>query len=267
MEYVNPVSIAGMANGPQGAMLPGTGAGPLDMYLKNQAQQQAYDFLDMAKASQAQDYVKQQWDMQTGHDKYGLEKQALVDKNAEAQQKLEAGGYNNRMLREKADMLQRQGKMEPISFVGSLHESLQNASPLEAQAILAKAKQAYGQMFPQDASGLRDFDYDGTPEGLQRIKAGVATARQISTFADQSMQQKSGLLGQEYGYKGGMQEKQLRSQESMNNADNIMRERVAQIAADARKANEGGGNAWNSWKADIVKKASDAKAKQIKGEF
>jgi hypothetical protein len=36
MEYVNPVSIAGMANSPQyGEVMAGTGMGPLDMYQRN----------------------------------------------------------------------------------------------------------------------------------------------------------------------------------------------------------------------------------------
>lgn len=262
MEYINPGSLAGMAQGPQGSMLPGTGAGPLDVVRNNQALQQSYDFLDMAKAAQAQDYVQNQWKMQTAHDQYGLDKQAKELSNRGEAQKIRAGEQGMKISDEKIKALRQSGELQKMSFIGSLSEPWKNAqSPMERVAILKQARQAYSQMFPEDQSGLQDFDtYNPgqNPNADAEFGQHFANAQHISTYADQSMNQKSGLLGQEYGYKSGMQGKQIQSNEGIAKAERAKDIEVANIMAAARKATEGGGNALSKLKADVAGELIDA---------
>ena len=65
MEYVNPTSIAQMAQVPKDTSLPGTGYGLMQGWREGEAMAKAKDFLSLSQAAQAQDYVKQQFEMQS----------------------------------------------------------------------------------------------------------------------------------------------------------------------------------------------------------
>jgi hypothetical protein len=156
-----------------------------------------------------------------------------------------------------------------MSFIGSLSEPWKNAkSPIERMAILKQARQAYSQMFPEDQSGLQDFDtYNPgqNPNADAEFSQHFANAQHISTYADQSMNQKSGLLGQEYGYKGGMQAKQIQSTEGIAKEERAKDIEVANIMAASRKATEGGGNAKAKLYADITNELLEVESKLADG--
>lgn len=267
MEYVNPTSIAGMAQQPgmQGSMLPGTGAGPLDAYLNNEAKKQAYDFLDMAKAKEAQNYVKGQWELQTAHDQYGLDKQAKELGNQERQQKLQQGEQTMKLDAEKLKQIKQSGVINKLAFVGSIHEPLSQAqSPMEAAAIIKQAQARYAQMFPDDPQGAADLDWDGNPATLPQLAEHFRTAGHIAREADAQHIRAEGLQKQGEGAKQKLQDHQLSVQERMNDADNATRLEVARIGAAAKKATEGGGNAWSSFKDELGRTFWRAQAKPDK---
>ena len=59
-----------------------------------------------------------------------------------------------------------------------------------------------------------DYSWDGEPGSWDKLVSDVGLAGQIAKI-NREYAQKSGLLGEEYGYKGGMQDKQLRSAEKI----------------------------------------------------
>lgn len=264
MEYVNPVSIAGMAQGPQGQMLPGTGAGPLDMYQRNQALGQAYDFLDMSKAAGAQDYVNQQWKMQTAHDSYGLDKAAKGLANETARQGIETSKMGNQLSEEKLKMLRQGNRIQALQYVGSLSEPLsQTKDPMAASALMSQARQNYAQMFPDDQEGLQFFDsFDGSPQSMQRTLAATQNARHIATYADQAFRQKMALQGDQQGFESRERGLDRKSRKEMNDADNATQLKIAELREAGRKAVEGGGNAWSQFRADVGRAMMSAVAKQ-----
>lgn len=265
MEYTNPVSIAGMANGPQGEMLPGTGAGPLDMMMRNQALGQAYDFLDMSKAAGAQDYVKGQWDMQTKHDQYGLDKQAKQLGNQTAEQNIRMNEGNIKFKDEQLNQLRSSGQLNRLALVGSVYEPfVQAKGPLEQKAVIDQAKQLYARMHPDDPSGLQDFDqFDGTPEGKERMARALWQARHIATSADQAFRQKQSLQGDDIQSREGMQRNQLRSNESEGAADRASAERIAGMRAEVMKLTGSGGNAKAKYQAEVMEAIIAAEEKKL----
>ncbi len=260
MEYVNPVSIAGMAQGPQGAMLPGTGAGPLDMYQKNQALGQAYDFLDMAKAAGAQNYVGDQWKMQTAHDMYPIEKQAKELGNRQTEAGIRSTDSATRLSDEKLATLRQGNRVQALAYVGSLAEPLAKIqNPMEAAALMKQARATYERMFPDDNEGLQFFDsYNGTPESLMQMQQAAGNAKHISTYADQALRQKQALLDQETTAKQGLQTQDIASKEKIAAANNATDLEVAKIRAMATERSSSGTNNWNLQRGKLLEELIEA---------
>lgn len=263
MEYVNPVSIAQMAQGPQGQMLPGTGAGPLDMYQKNQALGQAYDFLDMSKAAGAQDYVKQQWGMQKDHNMYPIEKEKAMLGNETARQGIETSKIGNRLTQEKIDMLHQSGAIQKIAFVGSLAPALQQAAgdPIKTAMILKQGQQHYAKLFPGDNEGLMGFEFDGNPETAKQRIDQALLAQQIAMEADAGFQQKRNLLGKELDFRGDEGAANRKSSEKIASGHDQTTIEAARIRADVERATQSGSGAWGAIRAQVTEEFINAAEK------
>jgi len=226
MDYINPTSIAGMYNVPKDNSLPGAGHGLLQGYLEGQAANRANEFLEMSKMGQAQDYAKNQFLNQKAWQMAPLEMQARQLGNQHLQSQIAESGINQDKAKALIQKLQQEGKLDKFIAASQFHGPFQNAkSDLEKRAAVEQYNYFMRQMDPQH----QEYSWDGDPSSWNKLVSDVGLAGQIAKI-NRDYAQKSGLLGEEYGYKGGMQDKQLRSAEKIAGMEAGTRRYVADKA-------------------------------------
>lgn len=253
MDYINPTSIAGMYNVPKDNSLPGAGHGLLQGYLEGQAANRANEFLEMSKMGQAQDYAKNQFLNQKAWEMAPLEIQAKRLGNEQTQAQISESKLNQERALELIKRLQYEGKLDKFIAASQFHGPFQNAkSDLEKRAAVEQYNYFMKQMDPQH----QDYSWDGDPNSWNKLVSDVGLAGQIAKI-NREYAQKSGLLGEEYGYKGGMQDKQLRSAEKIAG----MEAGTRRYAADRSASKEGRGPTRAEFDIELLKewRALDAK--------
>lgn len=257
MEYVNPTSIAQMAQVPKDTSLPGTGYGLMQGWKEGEAMAKAKDFLSLSQAAQAQDYVKQQFDMQSKWE----DRPAMLQKR---QAELEGTQLTNQKA--KWDITQahesaRKAKlMDQIHLLAAFNPLMQNAkTEIEKKAVYAQYLQRAKQFgYPLD----EDLHYDpNDPESLNKIQKHFAGAYELSLY-DKQFGQKKYLQTDEQQFKGREGALDRASRELMNKQDNDARIQAERIQAWARQQASSGTESWQAAKVKIFNAVIAAKKKK-----
>lgn len=246
MDYLNPTSIAQMAQVPKDTSLPGTGYGLVQGFNEGQAMERAKDFLDMSKAAQAQNYVKNQFDMQTAWEDYPL---AREQKQANLAQTKASTKMNEDALARAKLEAKRMGVEGQLSIVASMKEQLRNAkNPLERAALYDTMRQQIqrgGYEIDEDLN-INPADEDSWEQLNQYADAADAITRYTAPTRQKLTVQNEALKSQEWQTGAN-----IASKERMNKEDNETAKEIAGIRASAQTAATGGTQALNRWKADL----------------
>lgn len=263
MEYVNPTSIAQMFQRPQDSSIPGSGYGLLQGFLEGQAAADSRRFLEQSQAAQAQDFVKQQFDMQKSwaDRPYDLEKRGVeLDnlRNTGQGQKLTNRGTE---LANEDALLARNLKSQAL--LGSHYETMsQLKSPLERKqfwdALIQKTR--FGG-YPR----MDDLIYDGSEESWQNALAAVQAARDSSLYQNQLAAQLEMTNRKEAGDTSRTTQTNQTSMRNVN-AKNATDLAIARLRADVDRATQGGGNAWNAFREQLGRDWTSVAAKFKRGQ-
>jgi hypothetical protein len=246
MDYLNPTSIAQMAQVPKDTSLPGSGYGLLQGFNEGQAMMRAKDFLDMSKASQAQNYVKNQFDMQTAWEDYPL---AREQKQANLAQTQASTKMNEESLAKAKLEAKRMGVEGQLSIIASMKDQIRNAKGGIERAAL------YDTMRQQIQRGGFDIDED-----LNINPADDASWSQLIQYADTAdaittynADTRRGIAKDRPKIQSteNIAGKDRISRERMNREDNDTALAIAGIRADAQSAASGGTQELNRWKANL----------------
>lgn len=247
MDYINPTSIAQMAQVPKDTNFPGAGYGLLQGFNEGQARERAKDFLDMSKAAQAQNYVKNQFDMQTAWEDYPL---AREQKQANLAQTQTSTKMNEESLARAKLEAKRMGVEGQLSIVASMKESFENAkTPLERAALFDTMRQQIqrgGYEMDEDLLDINPADENGWAQLNQYADVADAITRYTAPTRQKLTVQNEALKSQEWQTNAN-----IVSRERMNKADNATAKAVAGIRADAQTAATGGTQELNRWKANL----------------
>ena len=248
MEYINPTSVAGMFNQPKDTSLPGSGYGLTQGFLEGQAAARSMDFLDMAQAKQAQDYVGKQFDMQKAWEDrpFELEKRGVELDNSRAV--AQGNRLSNQQKEQALENIKKQNKLDSIMSFGSAADRFAAAkNPLEQKM----AWDNYVRM--HKFAGLPvddDLTWDGNPETWQNIVQASQLARELASFHNQYASQRA-LTGMQESGNTARNDSTNRSKERIEAEGNATALAIAKIRAEADKATQGGGNAWNSFREQL----------------
>lgn len=247
MEYVNPVSIAQMANVPKDTSLPGTGYGLMQGFNEGEALNRSKDFLNMAQASQAQQYAQNQFKMQTDWENYPLEKLAKQQNLDKGQQELTRSKYDLGALQEKA---KKDKVFEHMRLAGGAADAFRNAkTDLEKRAVYEQMRKAH------EMSGIPvddDLHFDvGNADSTARVQHYLDTARDIVAYSPDTL---GAIAANDPKIKAGMSEgaADRASRERINREDNDVRLKIANITAGVHLATQQGSAALNAKKAELL---------------
>lgn len=248
MEYVNPVSISQMAQVPKDTSLPGTGYGLMQGFNEGEAMNRSKDFLNMAQASQAQDYVNNQFKMQTAWEDYPL---AKMQKEANLAQTQSSTATNKFNLEKAHEHAKRERVMGQMSVIAGAREAIRNAkTPMERAALFDTiGKQLDRLGYPRD----QDLMINPADEnGWGQFSNYADLSHQIVAY-DQETQKKLAELDPKLRSAEGIARDDLAGRRAMNREDNDTALRVAALRERASMAISGGAQALNNFKVDIAK--------------
>lgn len=246
MDYLNPTSIAQMAQVPKDTSLPGTGYGLVQGFNEGQAMMRAKDFLDMSKATQAQNYVRNQFDMQSKWTDYPLDRQIKEQSYEQGQQNLAKTKYDFDALQKKT---KKEGTFEHMRLAGGAADAFRNAkTDLERRAVYEQMRKAHEMAgIPVD----EDLHFEiGNPESTARVQQYLDLARDIVSYSPDTL---GAIAANDPKIKASQSEgaADRASREKMNREDNETQLRVAGISAAAHQAIAAGSNAWGNFKVRI----------------
>ena len=257
MEYVNPTSIAQMAQVPKDTSLPGTGYGLMQGWKEGEAMAKAKDFLSLSQAAQAQDYAKQQFDMQS---KWQDRPQTL-QQNAANLEQTQLGNQKTKWdISQAHQTAKRDNVMGQLRVVGAFSPQLREAkTPMERMALYENMRrQIERQGFQLDP----DLNYDpNDPESWNNILK-YASAADVLTVYDRKFGQEQRLQTskQDWASKEGALDRA--SRELMNKQDNDARIQAERIQAWARQQASSGTESWQAAKVQIFYAVIAAKKKK-----
>lgn len=223
MEYVNPTSIAQMAQVPKDTSLPGTGYGLMQGWKEGEAMAKAKDFLSLSQAAQAQDYVKQQFDMQSKWEDRPFE----LQKQQAALEGTQLGNQKTKWDIEQAHKAAKRDNMTGhLKIVGAYSSLFRNAKTYAEKLALYEHMRNQLQRggYPPDD----DFNYPYSKDEKEQsvydanVQRYMDAAEELTIF-DRDYGQKSRLQGTELDFRGNQGDKDRSSRESMNKMDNEVR--------------------------------------------
>lgn len=243
MDYLNPTSIAQMAQVPKDTSLPGTGYGLVQGFNEGQAMMRAKDFLDMSKASQAQNYVRNQFDMQSKWTDYPLDRQIKEQSYEQGQQNLAKTKYDFDALQKKT---KKEGTFEHMRLAGGAADAFRNAkTDLERRAVYEQMRKAHEMAgIPVD----EDLHFEvGNPESTARVQQYLDLARDIVSYSPDTL---GAIAANDPKIKAQRAEgaDDRASREKISREDNETKLRIANITAAAHTAAAAGNNAWGNFR-------------------
>lgn len=218
MEYVNPTSIAQMAQVPKDTSLPGTGYGLMQGWREGEAMAKAKDFLSLSQAAQAQDYAKQQFDMQS---KWEDRPQTLQQNAANLELTQLSNQKTKWDIAQAHQAAKRDNVMGQLRVVGAFSPQLREAkTPMERMALYENMRrQIERQGFQLDP----DLSYDpNNPESWNNVLKYASAADELTVY-DRKFGQEQRLQTNKQDWAGGQGDKDRSSREAMNKMDNEVR--------------------------------------------
>ena len=262
MDYINPVSIAQMFQTQKDTSLPGSGYGGVQGFLEGQAGATAQEFLRQSQAAAAQDFVKRQFDNQVAWEDrpFTLEKRGVELDN------LRHTGRGQELTNEGLDLQNQQSRLLPkqkaLELLGSHYDTAaQLKTPLERlQFADALAKKTQFGGYP-----VMDLNYDGSEESWQQYLEMLRTAKDSAMFTNQLAAQR-GITGMKEAGDTLRTRETNETNERNNIRNNATELTKTQLMAEARKAVEGGANAWNAYRTKLGGEWERIQAKLEAGE-
>lgn len=251
MEYVNPTSIAQMAQVPKDTSLPGTGYGLMQGWKEGEAMAKAKDFLSLSQAAQAQDYVKQQFEMQSKWQDRPME----LQKQQAALEGTQLGNQKTKWDIEQAHKAAKRDNMTGhLKIVGAYSSLFRNAKTYAEKLALYEHMRNQLQRggYPPDD----DFNYPYSKDEKEQsvydanVQRYMDAAEELTIF-DRDYGQKSRLQGTELDFRGNQGDKDRSSRESMNRLDNDTQLAVARMRESGQSARESGAKAFQQFKVDV----------------
>ncbi len=246
MEYVNPTSIAQMAQVPKDTSLPGTGYGLMQGWKEGEAMAKAKDFLSLSQAAQAQDYVKQQFEMQSKWQDRPME----LQKQQAALEGTQLGNQKTKWDIEQAHKAaKRDNVMGQLRTVGAFGPHLKEAkTPMERMALYENMRR---QIERQGYELDPDLAYDPNNPSSWDDLIRYSNAADELTIYDRDYGQKSRLQGTELDFRGNQGDKDRSSREAISRLDNDTQLAVARMRESGQSARESGAKAFQQFKVDV----------------
>lgn len=261
MEYVNPTSIAQMAQVPKDTSLPGTGYGLMQGWKEGEAMAKAKDFLSLSQAAQAQDYVKQQFEMQSKWQDRPME----LQKQQAALEGTQLGNQKTKWDIEQAHKAaKRDNVMGQLRTVGAFGPHLKEAkTPMERMALYENMRR---QIERQGYELDPDLAYDPNDPSSWDNLIRYSNAADELTIYDRDYGQKSRLQGTELDFRGNQGDKDRSSREAMNRLDNDTQLAVARMRESGQNSRESGTKQYQQWRAEMGAAWQRAQRKMQAGE-
>lgn len=218
MEYVNPTSIAQMAQVPKDTSLPGTGYGLMQGWKEGEAMAKAKDFLSLSQAAQAQDYVKQQFEMQSKWQDRPME----LQKQQAALEGTQLGNQKTKWeLSQAHDAAKKAKVMDQLHLVAAFNPLLENAkTEIEKQAVF---NQLVNQAQRLGVTVDPDLTYNpNIPNSWDNVLRNSRGAAEVSAY-DRKHAQEMRQQATEFNFRGNQGDKDRSSREAMNKMDNEVR--------------------------------------------
>lgn len=218
MEYVNPTSIAQMAQVPKDTSLPGTGYGLMQGWKEGEAMAKAKDFLSLSQAAQAQDYVKQQFEMQSKWQDRPME----LQKQQAALEGTQLGNQKTKWDIEQAHKAaKRDNVMGQLRTVGAFGPHLKEAkTPMERMALYENMRR---QIERQGYELDPDLAYDPNNPSSWDDLIRYSNAADELTVYDRKFGQEQRLQTNKQDWAGDQGDKDRSSREAMNKMNNEVR--------------------------------------------
>lgn len=218
MEYVNPTSIAQMAQVPKDTSLPGTGYGLMQGWKEGEAMAKAKDFLSLSQAAQAQDYVKQQFEMQSKWQDRPME----LQKQQAALEGTQLGNQKTKWdIEQTHKAAKRDNVMGQLRTVGAFGPHLKEAkTPMERMALYENMRR---QIERQGYELDPDLAYDPNNPSSWDDLIRYANAADELTVYDRKFGQEQRLQTNKQDWAGDQGDKDRSSREAMNKMDNEVR--------------------------------------------
>ena len=263
MEYLNPTSIAGMFNTPKDTSLPGAGYGLGQGFLEGQAARQSQDFLDMSKASAAQDFVSKQFENQTKYEDRPFELQKKKADYQSTQAATRGVELENKKKEKLLEQITQNNQLAGVRMFGAAANSFERAkSPMERKMIW----DTYVRQHQMSGAPVNDLiHWDGTEQGWNNIIRQAQLARDIASYHDE-IAAKRAMTTEKEGGDTARNQAQITSAEKIAQMKANVDVEVAKIHAQAKTASEGGGNAFNKFKVEIGQAWQQAETKVRQGE-
>lgn len=246
MEYVNPTSIAQMAQVPKDTSLPGTGYGLMQGWREGEAMAKAKDFLSLSQAAQAQDYVKQQFEMQSKWQDRPME----LQKQQAVLEGTQLGNQKTKWDIEQAyKTAKRDNVMGQLRTVGAFSPHLKEAkTPMERMALYENMRR---QIERQGYELDPDLAYDPNDPSSWDNLIRYSNAADELTVYDRKFGQEQRLQTNKQDWAGDQGDKDRSSRESMNRLDNDTQLAVARMRESGQSARESGAKAFQQFKVDV----------------
>lgn len=261
MEYVNPTSIAQMAQVPKDTSLPGTGYGLMQGWKEGEAMAKAKDFLSLSQAAQAQDYVKQQFEMQSKWQDRPME----LQKQQAALEGTQLGNQKTKWDIEQAHKAaKRDNVMGQLRTVGAFGPHLKEAkTPMERMALYENMRR---QIERQGYELDPDLAYDPNNPSSWDDLIRYSNAADELTIYDRDYGQKSRLQGTELDFRGNQGDKDRSSREAISRLDNDTQLAVARMRENGQNSRESGTKQYQQWRAEMGAAWQRAQRKMQAGE-
>jgi len=261
MDYVNPVSIAQMAQTPKDTSLPGTGYGLMQGFNEGESMNRAKDFLSLSQAAQAQDYVKQQFDMQSKWEDRPFELQ-------KRQTELEGTRLSNQKTKWDIEQAHKAAKrdnvMGQLRTVGAFGPHLKEAkTPMERMALYENMRR---QIERQGYELDPDLAYDPNDPSSWDNLIRYANAADELTVYDRKFGQEQRLQTNKQDWAGDQGDKDRSSREAISRLDNDTQLAIARMRESGQNSRESGTKQYQQWRAEMGAAWQRAQRKMQAGE-
>lgn len=266
MEYVNPTSIAQMAQVPKDTSLPGTGYGLMQGWKESEAMAKAKDFLSLSQAAQAQDYVKQQFEMQSKWQDRPME----LQKQQAVLEGTQLGNQKTKWDIEQAHKAAKRDNMTGhLKIVGAYSSLFRNAKTYAEKLALYEHMRNQLQRggYPPDD----DFNYPYSKDEKEQsvydanVQRYMDAAEELTIF-DRDYGQKSRLQGTELDFRGNQGDKDRSSREAISRLDNDTQLAIARMRESGQNSRESGTKQYQQWRAEMGAAWQRAQRKMQAGE-
>lgn len=233
MEYINPVSVAQMANTQKDTSIPGAGYGLYQGFLEAQAANKANDFFDMSKAGFAQEYAKNQFQNQMDWQNQDLVRPALEADIKHKQATTKFNETQTQQIEETIKKLKQEGLWKSTEVFGQFADELSKVppNPIARKAAVDEIIRRMDFMgLPRDET----LNYDpNDPQSWDNFLMASRLAKHVGEYSAETINRSRNTDVQQGGESSRNTER-IAGQTLMNREDNATQLEIAKINAAAQ---------------------------------